>query len=213
MGNRASARLADLTSQRLTIYIDPTYNDSIYIAMNTNHLCLGILSLGDASGYEIKKAFEETFSHFQATSFGSIYPALAKLTEQGLVSFHEETQEKRPTKKVFTITQEGQAHFYQTLLKAEPTEQYRSDFLFLMMFAHLMPREHIAALLNKQIDHLKMELGILERIITECQTLTPGMRFTLEYGIIGNRALLKLMQQRSMPLIEEIDAARSPLAL
>lgn len=181
--------------------------------MNTNHLCLGILSLGDASGYEIKKAFEETFSHFQATSFGSIYPALAKLTEQGLVSFHKETQEKRPTKKVFTLTEAGQAHFYQALVTAEPTEQYRSDFLFLMMFAHLMPREHIEALLNKQIDHLNMELGILERIITECQTLTPGMRFTLEYGIIGNRALLELMQQRSMPLIEEIDAARSPQAL
>ena len=34
-----------------------------------------------ASGYEIKKAFEQSFSHFQAASYGSIYPALAKLTE------------------------------------------------------------------------------------------------------------------------------------
>ena len=179
--------------------------------MNTSHLCLGILSLRDASGYEIKKAFEETFSHFQATSFGSIYPALAKLTDQGLVSFHAEAQEKRPTKKVFTITPEGQAHFFQTLIDSEPTEQYRSDFLFLMMFAHLLPTSRIATLLAKQAAHLDMELGILERIIDECQTLTPGMRFTLEYGIAGNRALQELIQQRREALLIEIDEARSPI--
>lgn len=178
--------------------------------MNTTHLCLGILSLGDASGYEIKKAIEQTFSHFQATSYGSIYPALAKLTKQGLVSFHEEIQQKRPTKKVFTLTETGREHFFQTLMTAEPAEQYRSDFLFLMMFAHLLPAEQIAARLEKQTNHLQSELAILERIINECQTLTPGMRFTLEYGIAANRALLQLMQNRSASLLKEIDVARSP---
>jgi len=178
--------------------------------MNTSHLCIGILSLGDASGYEIKKAIEQTFSHFQATSYGSIYPALAKLTEQGLVSFHEETQQKRPTKKVFTLTETGREHFFQALMRAEPAEQYRSDFLFLMMFAHLLPAEQISTLLEKQTTHLQTELGILERIISECETLTPGMRFTLEYGITANRALLQLIQNRSPSLLEEIVAARSP---
>ncbi len=177
--------------------------------MNTSHLCLGILTLGDASGYEIKKAIEQTFSHFQATSYGSIYPALAKLTEQELVRFHEETQAKRPTKKVFTLTEKGRQHFFQTLATTEPSEQYRSDFLFLMMFAHLLPTTQIATLLEKQTNHLQAELGLLEQIIQECRSLTPGMRFTLEYGIAANRALLELMQQRSAALLKEIDAARS----
>lgn len=179
--------------------------------MNTSHLCLGILCLGDASGYEIKKAIEKTFSHFQATSYGSIYPALAKLSEQGLVTFHEQPQEKRPTKKVFSLTEAGREHFLQTLISTEPADQYRSDFLFLMMFAHLLPSEQNRTLLEKQTAHLQGELAILERIIVECQTLTPGMRFTLEYGIAANRALLKLMQERSPSLLREIDAARSPI--
>lgn len=178
--------------------------------MNTSHLCLGILCLGDASGYEIKKAIERTFSHFQATSYGSIYPALAKLTEQGLVSFHEQAQEKRPTKKVFTLTQAGRAHFFQTLMSTEPTEQHRSDFLFLMMFAHLLPTQQNRALLERQTAHLQGELEVLERIIQECETLTPGMRFTLEYGIAANQALLRLMRKRSSALLREIDTARSP---
>ena len=48
--------------------------------MNVRTLCLGILSVGEASGYEIKKDIEEgMFSHFIDASFGSIYPALTQL--------------------------------------------------------------------------------------------------------------------------------------
>jgi DNA-binding PadR family transcriptional regulator len=177
--------------------------------MNTSHLCLGILCLRDASGYEIKQAIEQTFSHFQATSYGSIYPALARLSEQGLVTFHEQTQQKRPTKRVFSLTEAGREHFFQTLMSTEPADQYRSDFLFLLMFAHLLPTGQNQRLLEKQTAHLQGELAVLERIIGECQTLTPGMRFTLEYGIAANRALLKLMQERSPALLREIDAARN----
>ncbi|WP_428622947.1 PadR family transcriptional regulator [Sedimenticola sp.] len=181
--------------------------------MNTSHLCLGILSLGDASGYEIKKAIEQTFSHFQATSYGSIYPALAKLSEQGLVRYHEQAQPKRPTKKVFTLTDTGRKHFFQTLMATEPAEQHRSDFLFLMMFAHLLPNEQITLLLDKQTGLLQAELNLLTRIIDERETLTPGMHFTLEYGIAANQALLRLMQTRAASLSQEIDAARSPKTL
>jgi hypothetical protein len=97
-------------------------------------------------------------------------------------------------------------------MATEPTEQHRSDFLFLMMFAHLLPTGQNRTLLEKQTAHLQSELGILERIIDECPTLTPGMRFTLEYGIAANRALLRLMRGRSTALLREIDAARSPTA-
>ena len=52
--------------------------------MNIRTLCLGILSRGDATGYEIKKMAEEgLFSHFVEASFGSIYPALTRMTDEG----------------------------------------------------------------------------------------------------------------------------------
>ena len=55
--------------------------------MDVKILCLGVLSRGEASGYEIKKAFEEgPFSHFHQASFGSIYPALNALSAEGLVA-------------------------------------------------------------------------------------------------------------------------------
>ncbi|MEJ1337198.1 MAG: helix-turn-helix transcriptional regulator, partial [Candidatus Sedimenticola sp. (ex Thyasira tokunagai)] len=159
----------------------------------------------EASGYQIKKMFEKQFSHFQAASFGSIYPALAKLTEQGLVSFREETQEKRPTKKVFTITPSGQKQFVDTLCKTEPQEQYRSDFMVLMTFAHLLPTERLREVLDCQTNLIQKELETLQAILNNKQPLPAGMRFTLEYGITANQSLLVLMQQRRTSLLDEIE--------
>lgn len=177
--------------------------------MNIDNLCLGVLSMGEASGYEIKKALEQRFSHFQAASYGSIYPALAKLTDAGFVSFREEAQEKRPTKKVFNLTSSGREHFFQVLMETNPTEQYRSDFLVLMMFAHLQPSERLRTLLQQQTDNIRAELQILQGIFNESSELTAGMRFTLEYGIAANQGLLNLMQQRSSTLLDELDQERS----
>jgi DNA-binding PadR family transcriptional regulator len=55
------------------------------MAFDVRTLCLGILSIGEATGYEIKKALEEgPFGHVLEASFGAIYPALGRLTEEGL---------------------------------------------------------------------------------------------------------------------------------
>ena len=53
--------------------------------MDVKTLCLGVLTEGDKTGYEIKRCFEEAFSHFFGAGFGSIYPALADLSRRGLV--------------------------------------------------------------------------------------------------------------------------------
>ncbi len=172
--------------------------------MDISNLCLGALNLCEASGYEIKKMFESSFSHFQAVSFGSIYPALAKLSEQGLVTYREETQEKRPTKKVFNITDKGRSKFLETLTKTEPAEQHRSDFLLLMMFAHLLPAERLTEVMQTHIDHITTELETLRETKGEYWELTPGMQFTLEYGIAAYSAVLELMLQRRNKLQKEI---------
>lgn len=44
---------------------------------------LGVLTLGDKTGYETKKHFERAFGHFFVAGFGSIYPALGALTRDG----------------------------------------------------------------------------------------------------------------------------------
>ena len=73
--------------------------------MSVRSLCLAILSFGDATGYEIRKeSTEGRFSYFDDASFGSIYPALARLESEGLVTVREEPQAGKPARKVYSIT-------------------------------------------------------------------------------------------------------------
>jgi hypothetical protein len=55
--------------------------------MNVRTLCLSILYEGEATGYDIRRlCMEGEFAYFVEASFGSIYPALAKLEDEGLVT-------------------------------------------------------------------------------------------------------------------------------
>jgi len=48
-------------------------------AMDVKTVCLGMLTEGEASGYDLKKHFERSVGHFWSESYGRIYPMLAQL--------------------------------------------------------------------------------------------------------------------------------------
>ena len=128
--------------------------------MDVRSLCLGILSLGDASGYEIKKAFEDgALSHIHAASFGSIYPALNALVDGGLAVVREVEQEKRPDKRVYSITPAGQ-----TALRLALACVRRRVVLqgLLHALGHLIGDGDVVALPDprRALAHVGMPLGI-----------------------------------------------------
>ena len=86
--------------------------------MDVKTLCLGVLTLRDMTGYEIKKHFEQSFAHFFVAGYGSIYPALSDLTRMGLVNCQDVTQAKRPDKKVYSITDAGRVQLAEALADA-----------------------------------------------------------------------------------------------
>ncbi len=131
--------------------------------MDARVLCLGALHFGDASGYEIKKLFEEgDFSFFYETSFGSIYPALSRLVEDGLALVSEQAQDKRPDKKVYSITDKGRDLFAESLREPPTPDKIRSDFCFLMLFAHLLPPALIDRLIRGRIAWYRHHIGQME---------------------------------------------------
>ena len=80
--------------------------------MNVRTLCLAILYFGDATGYEIRKlSTEGKYSYFVEASYGAIYPALAKLEKDGLVTCRIEAVEGKPSRKVYSITDAGRNEF------------------------------------------------------------------------------------------------------
>ncbi len=172
--------------------------------MDIRTLCLGALSLGDATGYDIKKLFDEAFSHFFAAGYGSIYPALEKLAEEGKVAYDRQQQEKRPDRKVFRITATGREAFITELIDTPPREKLRSEFLVLMFFAHLLPPQRLAAVLQERLDESQRELAILEELAR--RELPAGMKFTIHYGQAITQAAIVCIKENQARLIRDVNA-------
>lgn len=131
--------------------------------MDVRTICLGILTRGDATGYEIKKLFEDgRFNYFVEASFGSIYPALNRLTQEGLVSVRAEAQAKRPDRKIYSVTEKGRSVFVASLQDALPEDRFRSPFLFAMMFSDLMSNERAGEMVDAYIAETEGKLAQLQ---------------------------------------------------
>lgn len=150
--------------------------------MNVRTLCLAILYFGDATGYEIKKlSMEGKYSHFVDASFGSIYPSLARLEKEGLVTCREETQPGKPPRKVYSITPAGRSVFVQSLLEPPARDVFRSEFLLIAMCAELLPPAVVRRAIDTRVAQLRAEIEHLTQISSESDR--PGTLWAVDYGL------------------------------
>lgn len=169
--------------------------------MDTKTLCLGVLTRGDASGYEIKKAFENgPFGHIQEIGFGSIYPALAKLLQDDLVTVTQYAQVGRPDKKVYSLTSAGRLCLLDALDEPTEPDKVRSDFLFHMMFAHLLSPSALEdmidermAVLNSSIERLRQHAD--DSFIHDSEAFVSG------YALALYRAMADYIEEHRYQLV------------
>jgi len=160
--------------------------------MNVKTLCLGVLSLGDASGYEIRKMFEEgPFAHFHQASYGSIYPALAELLKSGDVTCTVQAQDGRPDKKIYAISAAGLAAFRTALRKNPEMDRVRSETLFMMFFADQMEDDHLANVFDAYAELHRTFVDKIKSLDNE--GLSRGRRFVRGYGLAFYEGVLKYM--------------------
>jgi DNA-binding PadR family transcriptional regulator len=137
--------------------------------MDVKTVCLGVLSLGDATGYEIKKLFEDgPFSHFYEAGYGSIYPALNNLLEQGLVSCTAQEQDGRPAKKVYSLTAAGEVALRDALHKPPQRDKIRSESLVMLFFGHLLEAGRRRGVFESYLRHFEEILSELEARDIDC---------------------------------------------
>lgn len=105
------------------------------------------------TGYDIKKRIENGIGIFYKASYGSLYPALKRLTEKGFLVTSEPNQSNR--KKIFYhITPEGKAQFFEWLSSPmdifEGTNTYLAKVYF---FDNLSPEIRERQLFEYEINN------------------------------------------------------------
>lgn len=178
--------------------------------MDIKTSCLGVLALRPASGYEIRKSFEEgPFSHFAEGGFGSIYPALGKLTEEGLVTYEVEAQEKRPDKKIYEITPAGRRALVDKLCEKAPGEdKYKSDLLFILFFAGQLPPEWISRIIDDRVAFYRAKLEHLQSCGGAGSGSAPDL--VREFGVTVYSAAMTFLEEHREDFITLAERGETP---
>ena len=170
--------------------------------MDVKTLCLGVLAFGDASGYEIKKQLEEgPLAHFYRAGFGSIYPALGKLSEEGLVTCTETAQEGRPGKKTYSLTSAGREAFTRALRKKPAEDRIRSESLFMLFFGNFLETARRREIYEEYLAQYQQTVAYMQTVDL-CGT-EPCRQFVHGFGLSLYQAIITFMDENRHLICED----------
>jgi len=84
-------------------------------------------------------------------------------------------------KKVYSITEKGRDLFAESLREPPAADKIRSDFCFLMLFAHLLPPAVIDRLIRDRIAWYRHQIGQMETC--DSADAPPGGHFINGLGL------------------------------
>lgn len=105
---------------------------------------LGLLREGPVHGYELRKQLAVRLGGLRAFSYGSLYPALRRLTRAGLIVEEESpdaAMTSRRARRVYRITAEGKERLDELLGAAGPHAWDDESFGVHLAFFSRTPRE------------------------------------------------------------------------
>ncbi|SEG06474.1 transcriptional regulator, PadR family [Bryocella elongata] len=180
---RASNRREDSSASSASSAEDP-----VPIRTTATESLLGWLSLGPMSGYDIRQKIESSTANFWSESFGQIYPALKKLSNEGLVTMRELQPEGQRLRKEYRITPAGKVRLREWLAEPCGLQVRREELLLKLFFGDKAPKGAMRAAVEQRLAVAKRELesyGPIERELA-AKMLThpaaPYWQLTLEFG-------------------------------
>lgn len=169
--------------------------------MSVDHILLGIISLNPCSGYDMKQEFEKGGAGMlSALSFGSIYPRLKALEQEGLIETQHINSTNGRRKKVYELTERGWRELAQWLGQSSDYPIPMHDELLLKMLFWGSSGSDRPTLI-KQLKVRQEESQNLMNYIDEWQK--NGVSFIDEYGAL----VLSYIQLRLEAELHWIDSA------
>jgi DNA-binding PadR family transcriptional regulator len=149
-----------------------------------------ILRNGPMYGYEVLKALREEFGEFWEPQTGTVYPALKRLGEQGLVS-----TELRDDKEYYSLTEEGRERMISNLRPVLGEARFMGKYFSFLgrAAADMVGKDektkeqidnvfqlplHLASLLRDDIapeERLKMMKGAKAHMLTHLKDIEIGI--------------------------------------
>jgi DNA-binding PadR family transcriptional regulator len=182
--------------------------------MALRHAVLAALLEGEASGYQLAKRFDVSVANFWSATPQQLYRELEQLEQAGLLSGRIVEQQRRPNKRVFTLTVAGREELCAfTAQPARPTAM-RDDLLVKLQAVDVGDEKAVRAAMVTRLEQSRGKLAGYERLrdgllegrdedaylagadrIGPYLTLMAG-RLYEEQNIRWSTAVLEILEQR-----------------
>ena len=172
------------------------------------YVILGLLGFGETSGYDLKNLADQSVALFYASPARSqIYTELRRLTEHGLAVEREVEQTDRPDKRLYAITESGEAALKYWLEESETSaDAIKSHLLLKVFFGNRIDRQTLIEEVRGYRDEAQQFREMLNRLETECAG-APGSLFvylTISQGISHSHAN-ESWANKALKLLENAD--------
>src|SRR5262245_58044512 len=111
---------------------------------------LGILARGPLSGYDLARNLQMPVGYFWQANHSHIYPELAHLEAEGLVRHEVVLQARRPSKKIYSMTDAGREALQQWVGTPGEIGAPRDELLLKVFSLWLIERQQAIALIRIQ---------------------------------------------------------------
>jgi PadR family transcriptional regulator AphA len=168
------------------------------------HAVLGLLSRQPTSGYELGSLAERTIAHFWPITRAHIYTELARLEAAGLVSATEVSQQRRPDKRVYALTEAGEAALDAWLDGPDlGAERRRHPLLLKVFFGERLAPARLAGLLAEERDRLQAARDHYATVVAKLEGDPDAVwrRATALYGVRCAEGQLAWLDEVA-PLVE-----------
>ncbi|MFD1735094.1 PadR family transcriptional regulator [Bacillus salitolerans] len=175
--------------------------------MSVEYSILSVLSSRPCSGYDIKAEFEhKAASLYWGMSFGSIYPRLKKLEQEGLIKTINEESGGRQ-KKLYDLTGKGWLELENWLRKPSAQKVVRDELLVKMIsWESTLPDER-----QTFIEHLRVRKYETEEMLKYLEQWPENdYSFISEYGMLAIKYGQKMLKVELDWIEEAIEQLQGP---
>jgi DNA-binding PadR family transcriptional regulator len=163
--------------------------------MPIQHAVLALLEEGESYGYELRGQFIESVGpQWGELNIGHLYQVLDRLVRDGLVTKREVTQNDRPDKHVYRLTDAGHQELFRWL-EAPYVRQggYRDDFFLKLFAASRLGATHLATALRVQRQAYLEELASLTELRAS-HSSEPLIALLIEAALLHTEANLRVVE-------------------
>jgi len=149
-------------------------------------ILLGLLMSQSQHGYQINEFIERNLSAVTDMKKPTAYATLDKLSHNGYIDIQLEQEGNRPTRKVYSINENGKKYFYELLLQnlsSAESVNYQGDIG--LMFIDFLPLEKTIPALEERLNNNRKLLELIK------QTPSHGERSGVNLAVEHKMAMLE----------------------